>query len=192
MKILKRLLFGFASILLTNIGGAGAEESGSAIFDYKHEGALYPPVFFVSNDKDQALRSKLEQYSAFTALDEQAVGLPIGVRILKAQRTKQDGKQISSILLSASTLGLIPVVSNTEFKVRYDVFVQGKSLVHFEYSMDSTDVDNFWTAAYKEHETSPTEEQFLLDTLPKFLDELKSSTVIQDVFAEYWEYFGEE
>ena len=57
--------------------------------------------------------------------------------------------------------------------------------------MDSTDVNNFWTSAYKEHQTTPTEEQFLLDTLPQFLNELSKSDISQETFAEYWEYFGE-
>jgi hypothetical protein len=52
-------------------------------------------------------------------------------------------------------------------------------------------VNNFWTSAYKEHQTTPTEEQFLLDTLPQFLNELSKSDISQETFAEYWEYFGE-
>lgn len=170
---------------------ATAQDDAAPIFEYTHEGKAYPPVFFVTNVDDKSVKSKMLQYEAFFALDEKAVGLPIGVRVLKGHRTKQDGTQASTLMLSASTLGIIPIVSNTEFKVRYDVFVQGKSIESFEYTMDSTDVDNLWTSAYKEHETSPTEEQFLLDTIPQFLKELRESEVVQQTFEEYWEYFSE-
>lgn len=168
-----------------------AQQNVKPIFHYEHKGNTYPPVFFVTNVEDKSIKEKVESYEAFAALDEKAVGLPIGVRILKGHRTKQDGTNASSILLSASTLGIIPIVSNTEFKVRYDVFVQGEPIETFEYTMDSTDVSNLWTAAYKEHETTPTEEQFLLDTIPQFLKELRESKVSQETFSEYWEYFSE-
>jgi len=175
----------------TFAAAAVAQQNTQPIFHYQHEGKVYPPVFFVTNVEDDSIKNNMENYAAFAALDEKAVGLPIGVRILKGHRTKQDGTNASSVLLSASTLGIIPIVSNTEFKVRYDVFVQGKPIETFEYTMDSTDVSNLWTAAYKEHETTPTEEQFLLDTIPQFLKELRESKVSQKTFTEYWEYFSE-
>ncbi len=190
---MKKFTNSLVSTLMLSITAFGsvAQETASPIVSYEHEGKIYPPVFFVTNIEDDEIKLKIEQYQAFAALDENAVGLPIGVRVLKGHRTKQDGTQFSSLMLSASTLGIIPVVSNTEFKVRYDVFVQGKPIETFEYVMDSTDVDNFWTAAYKDYETSPTEEQFLLDTIPQFFTELKASEASQAVFAEYWEYFSE-
>lgn len=195
---MKNLSLTLASIVFGSLltSGAFAQDTGEQnieenLFHYEHQGTVYPPVFFVTNVEDKAIKGQIEKYNAFSALDDKAVGLPIGVRVLKGHRTKQDGTQFSSLMLSASTLGIIPVVSNTEFKVRYDVFVQGKSIESFEYVMDSTDVNNFWTSAYKDFETSPTEEQFLRDTVPQFLKELKSSKVAQENFAEYWEYFSE-
>ncbi|KXJ62247.1 MAG: hypothetical protein AXW14_00245 [Alteromonas sp. Nap_26] len=195
---MKNLSLTLASIVAGSLLtlGAFAQDAGEQsvdenLFHYEHQGTVYPPVFFVTNVEDKAIKGQIEKYNAFSALDDKAVGLPIGVRVLKGHRTKQDGTQFSSLMLSASTLGIIPVVSNTEFKVRYDVFVQGKSIESFEYVMDSTDVNNFWTSAYRDFETSPTEEQFLRDTVPQFLKELKASKVAQENFAEYWEYFSE-
>ena len=185
------IVFGSLLTLDAIAQDAGEQNLEENLFHYEHQGTVYPPVFFVTNVEDKAIKGQIEKYNAFAALDDKAVGLPIGVRVLKGHRTKQDGTQFSSLMLSASTLGIIPVVSNTEFKVRYDVFVQGKSIESFEYVMDSTDVNNFWTSAYKDFETSPTEEQFLRDTVPQFLKELKTSKVAQENFVEYWEYFSE-
>jgi|GEM_PF-1406557 len=165
------------------------ESKTNSLLEYTHAGKAYPPVFFVSNIEDKRFTQKLEEFKAFSLLDEKAVGIPIGLRILKGHRTKQDGTQFSSLMLSASTLGIIPVVSNTEFKVRYDVFVQGKSIANYEYTMDSTDVNNFWTAAYREYETKPSEQQFLEATLARFLNEIKTNKEVQGVFTEYYDYF---
>jgi acyl-CoA synthetase (AMP-forming)/AMP-acid ligase II len=128
--------------------------------------------------------------NSFEELDEKAVGLPIGVRVLKGYRTKQDGTQFTTMMLSASTLGIIPVVSNKEFKVRYDIFVQGKSIAQFEYMMDSTDVNNIWTSSYKDKKATPTEELFLKDTISQFFFDLQKEEKSQAVFAEYKEYFN--
>lgn len=182
-----RIKFFILALLFSSL--SFASDPAKVNLEYVHIGEIYPPVFFVTNVENGAFTEKLRTYAAFENLDEKAVGLPIGVRILKGHRTKQDGTQFSSLMLSASTLGIIPVVSNTEFKVRYDVFVQGKSIAEFEYAMDSTDVDNMWTAAYSERETKPSEKLFLEDTIPQFLNELKSAEDVQAVFAEYREYF---
>lgn len=188
---MKRILSGTFSLLLTVFSAQVlAAPDPQNLLKYEHTGQVYPPVFFVTNVENKEVIASLEEYQAFEKLDKKAVGLPIGVRVLKGHRTKQDGTQFSSLMLSASTLGIIPVVSNTEFKVRYDVFVQGKSIADFEYVMDSTDVNNFWTAAYKEHKTKPSEEVFLKDTLSRFLNELRQNKKVQDVFQEYREYFN--
>jgi hypothetical protein len=179
--------------MLTTHNAVALDDEGviasSALVNYEHTQEAYPPVLFVTNIEDKAFMDTLTGFGAFQNLDEKAVGLPIGLRILKGHRTKQDGTQFTSLMLSASTLGLIPVVSNTEFKVKYDVYVQGESIASFEYMMDSTDVDNMWTSAYNDRETKPSETQFLQDTLPQFLKELKEHKEAQEVFAEYREFF---
>ena len=155
------------------------------------KGGKYPPVLFATNITQMDFKQKLEEYEAFSKLDTEAVGLPIGVQILMGHRTKQDGTQFSTLMLSASTLGLIPIVSNTEFKVFYRVYVQGEAVATFKYEMESTDVGMLWTQNQGERKTKPAEELFLEYTLPKFLTELKQDEEVQAVFNEYYEYFGE-
>jgi len=176
-------------LLFLSISFVAFGEQSTPVSFYKHEGEQFPPVFFVSNIEDKAFAEKLKSFGAFTEINETAVGYPIGLRVLKGHRTKQDGTQFSSMLLSASTLGIIPVVQNTEFKVHYELFVQGKLISTFKYQLDSTDVDNFWTAAYKTHKVTPTEEQFIVDTLPQFLTELSQDEKAAATFKEYWTYF---
>ncbi|MBQ4879859.1 hypothetical protein J8M21_21810 [Pseudoalteromonas luteoviolacea] len=192
--LLSLIILSFSANLLANSGGENSNTqvvTEPVLTEYKHQGVTYPPVLFVTNIEDSNFTDSLDGYEAFSKLDKEAVGLPIGLRVLKLHRTKQDATQFSSLMLSASTLGIIPIVSNTEFKVRYDIFVQGKSIAHFEYSMDSTDVGNMWTQAYNKRETKPSEVQFLADTIPAFLNELSNSKEVKLAFAEYEEYFGD-
>lgn len=202
-KLSKKVMVstGFSAFLFFASFSSGAEVDKTAdvenkqseqFVSYKHFGSKYPPVLFVTNIDDVPVKETLESYDAFSRLDTEAVGLPIGVRVVKGHRTKQDGTQFSTLMLSASTLGIIPIVSNTEFKVYYDVFVQGKSIKQFKYQVDSTDVDNLWSAPYGDREVKPSEAKFIEYTLPKFMSELRESEEVQLVFEEYREYFGED
>lgn len=189
IKILKRAFISAVCLFFSTV--ATGEEQAALANEYEHSGQKYPPVFFVSNIDSFKFDDKLRAFQAFSDISSEAVGLPIGVRVLKGHRAKQDGTQFSSLMLSASTLGLIPVVQNTEFKVHYEVWVQGELLQTFKYQLDSTDVNNMWTMNYTSRETTPTEDQFIVDTLPQFLTELKQESEIQSVFDEYWLYFKE-
>jgi len=157
--------------------------------DYKHTGKQYPPVFFVTNVEDETYKEKLKSYKAFVDINSKASGHPIAIRVLMGHSNKQNATSFSTAMLSASTLGLIPIVSNTEFKVHYDVFVQGKSIAKFKYQMDATEVNNIWTANKYDRETKPSEQIFIEHTIPKFLNELQNSNEVQLIFNEYWEYF---
>ena len=170
------------------------ENDELAATNYTHEGKQYPPVFFVTNlDDNNAFGEHLASFAAFTELNKDSLGLPIGLRVIKAHRTKADGTSVSTGLLAASTLGIIPVVSSTEFKVRYDVFVQGDSIAEFEYEMSSTKVDNIWNNnPNKKAELKPAEQLFLENSANLFLADLKKSKEVQAVFSEYFEYFPNE
>lgn len=157
---------------------------------YVHQGLVYPPVLYVSNIEDDSFKRKLESYNAFSRLDEEQLGLPIGVRVLKGLRSKGDGAQFSTLMFSAATLGILPVVSNQTFKVRYDVFVQGNSVSHYEYEMTSTDVSSMWSGLRESDNLKPAEQLFLEDSINKFYSDLQKDEKVQKFFEEYRLYFG--
>jgi len=180
---MKTLLKGCIASLLVALASPSLAE------DYQHTGEKYPPVLFVTNIENQSFKEKLASYDAFQKIDAESVGLPIGVRVLKGRRTKADGTQFSTLMLSATTLGLIPVVSNTEFKVRYDVFVLGRSIAEFNYQTDSTEANSLWAGPPGSGPNKPSEDLFMEYTLSQFLKELKDHKEVQEIFAEYHEYF---
>ena len=166
------------------------EEATAFAANYSHEGRVYPPMYFVSNVEGDDFKETLLDYQTFDGLDDESVGLPIALKVYNGHRTREDGKTVTSLLASSLTLGLIPVASRTEFKVRYDVIVQGKSIEHFEYTMNTTDVRSFYSMG-EDFETKPSETMFLAATIPQFLTELAESEEVQSIFDEYWEYFSD-
>ncbi|MGV6807308.1 MAG: hypothetical protein ACWA5K_05340 [bacterium] len=182
----------FVGLIFLALASSASENIGEITQEsYVHDGAKYPPVFFVTNVEDEAFKSKLDSYKAFSALDDEAVGLPIGVRVVKLHERKLDGASVSSLMLSASTLGLTPVVSNKEFKVRYDVFVQGNSIYNVVYTMSTTEVESLYSNPGAERDLKPAEESFLESSIPQFLVDMKASEEVNEVFDEYVYYFGD-
>ena len=160
--------------------------------EYVHQGKKYPPVLFITDIDSSSFEEKLESYEAFSSLDETSIGLPIGVRVLTALRREDDARTFSSGMVSAATLGLVPVLSNKTFKVRYDIFVQGKSLEKFEYEMTSSDVENLWQYSRQgqARELKESEELFLNNTINQFLNDVSKSDKVQEIFSEYYQYYG--
>jgi hypothetical protein len=175
--------FLFSASVLANDGDLQPSQT------YTHNGVKYPPILLVTNIDKPSLSDIFNQYQAFSNIDKEKVGLPIGIRVLKLHRTKNDSTQFSTAMLAASTLGLLPIVSNTEFKVRYDVFAQGEIVSTFTYQVDSTEVSNLWSNANKKNKTKPEEELFIEDSVSRFLNEVKNSEETQALFKEYREYF---
>lgn len=185
---MKALFVGIiATVASASLSATTITELDPSKLQYQHNGKKYPPVLFATNISD-GFKARMEQFDAFTALDESSVGLPIGVRVIKGLRTKNDGLGGSTGLLAATTLGIIPTVTNKEFKVIYQVFVQGDKIEEFSYTVDSTEVGNLW-AMHQEREMKPDEQIFLENTVPHFLNDLTESATAQQYFDEYWEYF---
>ncbi|MES9848693.1 MAG: hypothetical protein AB2652_21210 [Candidatus Thiodiazotropha endolucinida] len=191
-KLLFKITLAASLALLFNPGVFAEEQVTNEIKSYQHKGEKYPPILLVTNINIPSIYQLLNKYQAFSRVDKEAVGLPIGVRILKLHRTKSDSTQFTTLMLAASTLGIVPVVSNKEFKVRYDVFAQGEIVSTFTYQTKSTDVNNLWMGANNEHETKPEEELFIEDSVSRFLSELKDSADTQALFQEYREYYPSE
>ena len=168
-----------------------AEDSGvDNATPYEHDGQKYPPILLVTNIEQPSLPQLLNKYQAFSEVNEEAVGLPIGVRVLKLHHTKNDTTQFSTLMLAASTLGIMPIVSNKQFKVRYDVFTQGEIVSTFTYEIESTDVSNLWSDPANKNKTKPEEELFIEESISRFLTELEDSSEIQELFQEYRDYYG--
>ncbi|MEW8525706.1 MAG: hypothetical protein AB2552_21945 [Candidatus Thiodiazotropha endolucinida] len=193
MLIIRKLLFNLTLAtllaLLFDTVVFAEEQAAKGTPPYQHSGEKYPPILLVTNINSPSMPDLLNKYHAFSKVDEEAVGLPIGVRILKLHRSKNDSTQFTTLMLAATTLGIVPVISNKEFKVRYDVFAQGEIVSTFIYQTTSTDVNNLWMGVDQEHETKPEEELFIEDSVSRFLTELKDSTDTQALFQEYREYY---
>ena len=139
------------------------------------------------------IKEILDAENAFEALDKEAVGAPLAVIAVSDLRMKSDATAFSSLMLSASTLGLVPIVSNKEYKVAYFIYAGGDLVDKYVYSMTSSDVENMWSGRPRDKdELKPAEELFLEQTASEFLNEVAENQKLKDLFDEYYLYASRE
>ena len=188
---MKRSVLRFIPLLIAlfTVSGVQAENDPQQVKPYQHQGKKYPPVYFITNIKGADIKQTLEEHQAFAELDEDAIGAPLAVIAWSGLRMKQDATGFSSLMLSAGTLGIIPIVSNKEYKVGYFVYAGGELVDKYIYSMTSADVENIWAGPPRDSdELKPAEQVFAESTVTQFLHEIAANEELAELFEEYYLY----
>ena len=150
----------------------------------------YPPMQFFSSFSKDKLLEELRNTQQFTNLDNEALGSAIVIRVRHHTRMTVGGSAaaMSSALLAGSTLGLLPVVSNDDLIISYDVLVHGDRIATFEYIENFTEADSMYSSNINELDGPALE--WAESTVPLFLSDLEENEVIQDLIEEYRYYFA--
>jgi hypothetical protein len=107
-----------------------------------------PPMYFSSSIAEDDLLAAFKATPAFFALDKELVGSPLQLRVTHTVRPTAGGQAagLLSAILSGSTLGLLPVVTNDRFVVKYEVWLNGTPIAECSFERTATHADNIWTA----------------------------------------------
>ena len=151
----------------------------------------YPPMIFISSVSEEKLLEKIRELPEFAEIDEDALGSPIVLRVRHFTRMTAGGSAAgwSSALLSGSTLGIIPIVTNNDLVVKYEFTVHGTPVAAFEYVENFTEVESLYDI------DDALEGDMLVwaeGTVDQFLQDIKGNADVQAVFDEYRFYFGED
>ena len=151
----------------------------------------YPPIQFFSSISRDKLLEVLKDDPKFANIDNEALGSPIVLQVRHATRMTAGGSAslMTSALLSGSTLGLIPVVSNDDLIVTYEVLVHGIPIASFEYIENFTDADSLYNSNM--HELEGDALAWAEGTVETFLQELSDDPKVQDLIDEYRYYFAD-
>ncbi len=175
-----------ATLYAQNVTESGIEVDAAP---YVHSIDLYPPVHLVTNYKPAQLKAEMDELKAFEDIAVDVPGRPITVRVLLSNFDKNGGAETSSAILAAATLGLVPIVNKTVFRVRYDVFVRRDSILTYHYDLPNTEVSSIWSD--REDSDLKTEQvEFFRQTVDRFMHELKDADEARHHFAEYFEFYG--
>lgn len=105
-----------------------------------------PPMDFVSSVGSDEIYALFKTVPAFSSLDNELAGSPLTLMVTHTNRPTAGGQAagLLSGVLSGSTLGIIPIVSNEHLVIRYEVLLNGKILTSYSFEKSSTRAINLW------------------------------------------------
>lgn len=148
---------------------------------------VYPDMLLVTNVELDDFEQDLIDSNQFNSISQKAYGAPIALRIIRGVRERENGLSVSSLFVSASSLGIIPVVTNKESRIQYELYVQGELIAKFNYEKTTTEVESGWVD--KPRVIPEWEKQFIKQSIALFLRDLDQHEQAQAIFQEYWQYF---
>lgn len=110
--------------------------------------ATLPTMKFISSLAEDDLLAALKAEPALAALDKELPGSPLALIMTHTLRPTAGGQAAGflSAVLSGSTLGLIPLVTNDRLVVRYEVMLNGKTITSHSFERTATRAQNLWSA----------------------------------------------
>lgn len=171
------------SILLAASGGA-------ARADGPH-GAL-PAMNFYSTIASKELYPLIRANGTFAQLDEELIGSPILLRVSHSLQPTAGGKAagLLSAIWAGGTLGLLPVVTNNNFVVTYEVRVQGKSIASYAYQRSFTRAVNIWAQDDATYGLGKEGLEWLKSTVAEFTAAASKDARLAALQNEFETYFG--
>ena len=153
-----------------------------------------PPMKFIASVAEDELYQGVKSVPAFSQLDKELVGSQIVVVVTHGFKPTAAGQATGflSALVSGSTLGLIPLVTNNSLVLTYEIRVNGDDIVRRDYERSFTRVQNIW--ANKDDPTHGLGEEGLewaRTTSAQFATEASTDPAVLELATEYRYYFGD-
>jgi hypothetical protein len=126
----------FAALAACLVGLVQADEPAAAL----------PAMNFTSSLAVDQLFGLIKENPAFAALDKNLAGSPIQVQVTHTLEPTAGGMAtgLLSAVWTGSTLGLLPMVTNNDLVLHYEVLVNGKSVVSYSFKRNFTRAVNIW------------------------------------------------
>jgi hypothetical protein len=105
-----------------------------------------PPMHFVSSLAEDELYTLFKAAPGFSTLDDELYGSPLKLVVTHTSRPTAGGQAagLLSAVISGSTLGIIPMVTNDHLVVRYEVMLNGKTVTSYSFERTATRAINIW------------------------------------------------
>ena len=106
-----------------------------------------PPMQFFSSIGEDTVYDVLKADPAFANLDKEASGTPLYLMVTHTIKPTAAGSAagLFTAILAGSSLGIIPMVTNEEFVVRYEIWLQGRPIATYSFNRTKTRAVNMWS-----------------------------------------------
>ena len=154
--------------------------------------APLPSMKFISSVASDELLAALKAEPALSALDKDLPGSPLALIVTHTLRPTAGGQVggFLSAVLSGSTLGLIPLVTNDRLVIRYEVLLNGKSVATYSFERTATRAQNLWSAGADGYGgLGKAGMEWLKSTAPEVAAKLVADPALRSVRDEIEFYF---
>jgi hypothetical protein len=183
-------LAGMAAPVLTGAQPTAGAESGASAGALAHQAEPLPGMRFSSTIANSVLYDALRSTPKFARLDNELHGSPLSVSVTHVAETSSASKagSLTSALFAGVTLGLLPVVTNRDFTVKYEIYVNGNLVTSRSYARHISRVFNLHSkdTTYGLGEDGLA---WLKGTATQFATDATSDPKVDALIEEYHVYF---
>jgi hypothetical protein len=152
-----------------------------------------PPMNFYSSVASDELLERVKAVPAFVRLEKDLYGSPIQVRITHTLQPTAGGQAagLLSAIWAGSTLGLLPVVTNNNLVLTYEIRVNGKDVTRYDFTRSFTRAINIWSE--KNDPTHGLGEEGIAwarSTADEFAAKAAQDAAVQALAKEWQFFFG--
>jgi DNA-directed RNA polymerase alpha subunit len=158
----------------------------------KAEDFVLPPMLFISTIDDSSFYDKLKAMPLLENIDKENIGNAMRLLVTyKLEPTAGGGAAgFTSALLAGGSLGILPVVTNNDLVITYEIRVHNEQLASVSYRENFTKAQNMYS----------TEGLYSLDkeslawvntTVAKFVEDIKHNVQLIELVDEYNYYFAQ-
>lgn len=154
-----------------------------------------PPMNFYASVAANELFQRIKEAPAFARVEKELVGSPIQLRVTHSLQPTAGGQAagLLSAIWAGGTLGLLPVVTNNNFVLSYEIRVNGQEVARYDFSRSFTRAVNIWT-----EKNDPTYGlgadglEWAKTTAVEFAAKAAQDPAVIALAQEYAFYFGKE
>lgn len=154
-----------------------------------------PAMNFYSSFAKDTIYDAIKANPKFSKLDKELVGSPITLRVTHSVRPTSGGQAVGflSAIISGSSLGLIPMVTNEQFVLRYEILLQGKPVSIYSFERTSTRAINMWsTDTSVEQMLGKDGMEWLKSTINEFIAKSANDPELLKIQSEIDFYFNKK
>lgn len=150
-----------------------------------------PPTQYLGTVAGDELLDLLKADARFAALDKELVGSPIQLRVTHSFEATAGGKAagFASAILAGGTLGLLPLVTNSDLVIIYELVVNGTPVTTYTYRRNFTRSQNIYSTDTT-YGLGADGLAWARSTVGEFLAATGKDDKLATLLEEYQFYFG--
>jgi hypothetical protein len=145
-------------------------------------------IFMNSGDLPVELREKIAKVPFFANLDRNNFGSPYYFTVYISDQATSGGNAAAATsgLLAAVTLGVVPVVSNSDTVVRYEIWINRHRYANYEFSKNFGKVSNIWMEGTQMDKNVLA---WVLTTVDELEAQINKDPLIDALYKDHDKYF---